>query len=187
MARDHRKLRVFHASHQLILSIYKETAAFPRDEWFGLRAQIRRAAVSIACNIVEGNARRTVGEYVHFLNIARASASELEYLIGLANELGYLGRQAGTTLTRSCNDVIPQMEMLLQRMERERRTQRTDHRLETRDYKFQSTAPRPTSVPFRRAPWTASIPSGPTTSDTTGRIFPAATRSADSFNSAFDA
>ena len=122
MARDHRKLRVFHLSHQLILAIYKETARFPRDEWFGLRAQIRRAAVSVACNIVEGNARRTTAEYVNFLNIARASASELEYLIGLATELGYLERQTGTPLIRSCNDVIPQIEMLLRRMERYQRT-----------------------------------------------------------------
>ncbi len=39
MARDHRKLRVFHESHQLTLAIYKETRGFPKDEWFGLRAQ----------------------------------------------------------------------------------------------------------------------------------------------------
>ena len=118
MARDHRRLRVFHLSHQLILAIYKETAHFPRDEWFGLRAQIRRAAVSVACNIVEGNARRTTAEYVHFVNIARASASELEYLVGLAMELGYLAPEAAGPLRRSCNDVIPQIEMLLRRMHR---------------------------------------------------------------------
>jgi four helix bundle protein len=66
MARDHRKLRVFHESHQLTIAIYKETRDFPKDEWFGLRAQMRRAAVSIPSNLVEGSARRSDGEYLNF-------------------------------------------------------------------------------------------------------------------------
>ena len=89
MARDHRQLRVFGDAHQLTLSIYKWTRNFPRDEWFGLRLQMRRASVSIPSNIVEGNARRTTKEYLNFLNVARGSAGELLYLIGLSSELGY--------------------------------------------------------------------------------------------------
>jgi hypothetical protein len=53
MARDHRKLRVFHDAHALTLAIYKQTIGFPRDEWYALRQQMRRAAVSIPSNIVE--------------------------------------------------------------------------------------------------------------------------------------
>jgi four helix bundle protein len=87
MARDHRKLRVFHDAHRQVLAIYKETRSFPRDEWYALRQQLRKAAVSIPSNIVEGNARRTAREYVHFLNIARGSASEVVYLVDLASEL----------------------------------------------------------------------------------------------------
>src|SRR5512145_2784325 len=90
MARDHRRLRAFNEAHQLILAIYKETQSFPRDEWFGMRAQIRRAAVSIASNLVEGSARRGGREYVHFVNVSRGSAAEVVYLITLASELGYL-------------------------------------------------------------------------------------------------
>jgi four helix bundle protein len=92
MARDHRKLRVFPDAHALTLAIYKQTIGFPRDEWYALRQQMRRAAVSIPSNIVEGNARRTTREYVHFLNVSRASAAELNYLVDLASELGLLAR-----------------------------------------------------------------------------------------------
>lgn len=53
MARDHRKLRVFHDAHRLTLAIYKHTKNFPKDEWYGLRAQISKASVTIPTNIVE--------------------------------------------------------------------------------------------------------------------------------------
>jgi four helix bundle protein len=67
MARDHRKLRVFHNAHKLVLAVYRLTHCFPQHEWYALRQQVRRAATSIPSNIVEGSARRTTKEYVHFL------------------------------------------------------------------------------------------------------------------------
>jgi len=70
MSRDHRKLRVFHQAHTLTLAIFKHTRNFPRDEWFGIRAQVRRAAVSVPSNLVEGNARSGEKDYLRFLNIA---------------------------------------------------------------------------------------------------------------------
>ena len=131
MARDHRRLRVFHEAHGLAITIYKETRTFPRDEWYGIRAQIRRAAVSVAANIVEGNARRGTPDYVNFLNIARGSAGELGYLVLLASELGYLSPTASRDLGKACDSLIPQLEALLKTMElkmnaeREHRTPRT--------------------------------------------------------------
>ena len=116
MARDHRRLRVFHEAHRLTAAIYKETRAFPRDEWYGMRAQMRRAAVSVATNLVEGNARRGTPEYVNFLNIARGSAGELGYLVLLASELGYLAPVASRALDDACNSLIPQLESLLHTM-----------------------------------------------------------------------
>jgi four helix bundle protein len=53
MSRDHRKLDVFHHAHRLVLAIYRSTKEFPRDEWYGLRAQMRRAATSAPSNLVE--------------------------------------------------------------------------------------------------------------------------------------
>lgn len=126
MSRDHRKLRVFHEAHQLTLAIYRETGRFPRDEWFGVRAQIRRASVSVPSNLVEGSARRSSREYVNFVNVARASAAEVAYLVVLSSELGYLSDDAAAHLGRMCNDLIPQLESLIQQLEalvrQERRT-----------------------------------------------------------------
>jgi four helix bundle protein len=88
--RDHTKLRAFELADQLALTTYKATASFPREEQFGLTSQLRRAAVSVASNIVEGSARFSESEYVRFLEMSYGSARELEYQIGLSYRLGFL-------------------------------------------------------------------------------------------------
>ena len=117
MARDHRKLRVFHESHQLTIAIYKETRDFPKDEWFGLRAQMRRAAVSIPSNLVEGSARRSTKEYLNFCNIARGSGSEIGYLVDLAFELRLLSEGQHRELRIRYENLIPQLESLVRRLD----------------------------------------------------------------------
>jgi four helix bundle protein len=118
MARDHRKLRVFHNAHQLVLAIYRQTKAFPKDEWFGIRLQMRRAAASVPTNIVEGSARRTTSEYVNFVNVARGSAGELHYLIDLASQLGFLAGDAFKDLNAKTEHVVRQLERLIQELEK---------------------------------------------------------------------
>ena len=117
MARDHRKLRVFTDAHRITLAIYRCTNEFPRDEWFGLRAQLRRAAISVATNIVEGSARRTGKEYCNFLNIALGSAAELTYLVRLSFELGLIGRAMFTEIGSACEQLNAQLQALVNSVE----------------------------------------------------------------------
>jgi four helix bundle protein len=116
MARDHRKLRAFQNAHRLTVAIYKYTKSFPKDEWFGLRAQMRRSAVSIATNIVEGSARRTTKEYLNFLNVARGSGAEVAYLVDLTFELELLAKDPFVVLARMCSQLVPQLESLVQQV-----------------------------------------------------------------------
>ena len=90
MARDHRKLQAFKLADQMAVDVYVATVDFPRSETYGLRSQIRRAAVSIPTNIVEGCARESEADYLRFLDIALGSAREAVYLLGLARRLSIL-------------------------------------------------------------------------------------------------
>ena len=87
--RDHRQLKAFELADRLTLEVYGATRAFPKEETYALAQQLRRAAVSIVSNIVEGCARQGQAEYVHFLSIAYASAREVEYQLSLARRLTY--------------------------------------------------------------------------------------------------
>ena len=88
-ARGYRKLIAWQKSHQLATTIYSATRAFPRED-FWAQQQICRAAFSVPSNIAEGYTRRSRREYLHFLNIARASLAEVEYQLFFMQEVGLL-------------------------------------------------------------------------------------------------
>jgi len=85
-----RDLEVWLKAHQLTVEVYRITQPFPRDELYGLTGQIRRSSASIPANIAEGCGRSGDAELARFLHIAMGSASELEYHIVLAHDLGFL-------------------------------------------------------------------------------------------------
>ena len=87
--RDHTKLRAFELADSLVLEVYKVTRNFPDDERFGLTSQLRRAAISIASNIVEGAARNGLADYIRFLDMAYGSVKEVEYQLTIAARLGF--------------------------------------------------------------------------------------------------
>jgi four helix bundle protein len=87
--RDHTKLRAFQLADEVAILIYKATRLFPKDELYGMTSQMRRAAVSVPSNIVEGCARNTEADLLKFLDIAFGSLRELDYQWSLAIRLGY--------------------------------------------------------------------------------------------------
>ena len=113
MSRDHRRLRVFDLADKLVLDVYRATRAFPVEERFALQSQLRRCAVSTAANIVEGCARRTKREYVHFLNIARGSAGEARYLADLSNRLDFIASSDATLLEDGYRELCGSLTSLI--------------------------------------------------------------------------
>lgn len=88
--KGHRDLEVWQLSMDLVKEIYRLTQTFPREELFGLTAQIRRAAISIPSNIAEGHGRSSPREYRQFVGQARGSLLEVETQLEIAHDLGYV-------------------------------------------------------------------------------------------------
>jgi four helix bundle protein len=111
--RDYKKLRAFELADELALEVYQHTRTFPNDERFGLTSQMRRCAVSVPSNIVEGSARNTQADYLRFLDIAYGSVCELEYQISLARRLLYLQDDIALQLTSKCNETARVLNALI--------------------------------------------------------------------------
>jgi four helix bundle protein len=114
--KDFRQLKVWEKAHAVTLAVYKATDKFPKHELYGLTSQIQRAAVSIPTNIAEGCGKDSDPELKRYLIIAMGSSSELEYLLLLAHDLGYLLDATHRDLSSSLVETRKMLNALIQKL-----------------------------------------------------------------------
>jgi four helix bundle protein len=99
--KSYHKLFVWQSAHRFLLMVYKMTEIFPKTEMYGLTSQLRRAALSVPTNIVEGHSKKTRPDFLRYLDIAKASLTETEYLLEVSFALGYLSKDDYLSLESS--------------------------------------------------------------------------------------
>jgi four helix bundle protein len=114
--RDFKQLKVWQKAHHLVLNVYRNTRDFPPEERFGLTAHLLRSAASVPSNIAEGCGREGDKELARFLTIAAGSASETEYQLLLARDLGYLNQPTYQELDTQINEVKRMLNAFIQRL-----------------------------------------------------------------------
>jgi len=123
VVQSYRDLIAWQKSMDLVSQIYRCTRSFPKEETYGLRSQLRRAAVSVPSNIAEGHARLTSGEFCQFLGHAMGSITEVETQILIAERLGYLKAGECSGLIASTNEIGKIVRGLLQSIDGRRKQQ----------------------------------------------------------------
>lgn len=118
--KDFRQLMVWQKSHELTLLVYEATASLPREELYGLTAQMRRAASSIPANIAEGCGLDGDTELARYCRIARGSASELEYHLLLARDLKFISAESYELLTLRVVELKRMLTGLIQKLTADR-------------------------------------------------------------------
>jgi four helix bundle protein len=114
MPRDPHRLETFRLADSLVLRIYPLTGGLPSEERYGLQTQIRRAAISVPSNIVEGSQRTGRRDYMRFVEVAAGSAAEAGYLVGLARRLGYLDASQAFAIETDYAHLVRGLERLRQ-------------------------------------------------------------------------
>lgn len=104
-SRSYRDLIVWQKSMDLVNKIYSITQSFPKEEMYGVTSQMRRAGISVPANIAEGQARNSKGEFRQFLGIAQGSLAELETLILICQNLGYIQPNNAEELLDNCEEI----------------------------------------------------------------------------------
>lgn len=118
--RTHRDLEVWKLSLDWVETVYRVSSAWPADERYGLTSQTRRAAVSVSANIAEGAGRRTTGEFLQFLGIARGSLAEVETLLNLSVRLGLTEADEFNTLMNEADSIGRMLSKLVSRLNERR-------------------------------------------------------------------
>ena len=118
--KDFRKQKVWQKSHRLTLALYKATSGFPKEELYGLTSQIRGAGSSIPANIAEGCGRDGDAELARFLQIARGSASELEYHLLLGHDLDFLSDPDYHQLSQETTELKQMLTSFIKKLKADR-------------------------------------------------------------------
>lgn len=103
---NYENLEVWKRAHSFALKIYKITLEFPKEEKFAITSQLRRAALSIPTNIVEGKGSSYTGKLIRFLDIAKGSAQEVEYLLLFCKDLEYISNENYCELKNECEEIL---------------------------------------------------------------------------------
>ncbi|HEX7240845.1 MAG TPA: four helix bundle protein [Longimicrobiaceae bacterium] len=112
----HRDLVVWQKAMDLVVQVYRLSAAFPREETYRLTAQITRAAASVPANIAEGHARSTSRDFANFLSIAKGSLMETETFLMLSVRLGYLSEDTATPTLHLVTEISKMLTSLRNRL-----------------------------------------------------------------------
>lgn len=115
---SYKDLIVWQKGMLLVVEVYKLTEQFPKDELYGLRSQMERAAISIVSQIAEGYLRQHKKEYVHFLSIALGSAAELETQILVCKSLKKFEKLDFTPAEELLEEVMKMLFVLMKKVER---------------------------------------------------------------------
>src|SRR3989304_9973327 len=115
--RPHKRLRLWEKAIELVISVYTVTKGFPLEEQFGLKSQLRRAAVSIPSNLAEGLTRKSRKDKLHFFNISQASLSEVDAQFEISHRLGYLNENEYNAIEQRCSEVQMLLNGLIRSIE----------------------------------------------------------------------
>jgi len=118
MLKNFKELKVWQKSYKLCLKVYKITKKFPKTEVYSFTSQMRRAALSIPCNIAEGYGRKTTPDYLRFLYMSYGSICELETQILLAGDLEYIETESLSELQSDIGEVERMLKALIKSIER---------------------------------------------------------------------
>ncbi len=111
--KSYQDLIVWQKAMDLAEKIYSVTALFPKDQIYGISAQMRQACISVPANIAEGQARNGRKEFIQFLGIAYGSLSELETFLILSTRFGYLKKAEQEGLLNNCREIGKMLNGLL--------------------------------------------------------------------------
>jgi len=113
---NYKDLLVWKKAHQLTLEIYKTVSTYPKEEIYSLVSQLKRASSSIATNIAEGTGRFSQRDLAHFLQIALGSSHEVEYLLLLSKDLGFINNEIYIQLEKNVNEIKAMLISLIKKV-----------------------------------------------------------------------